>query len=338
MRLRLGRFAWELYYAKTRAVLPKEEVRRRVALVCGHLGYVTGIFEYIMTDMFWLRVFSIAGCGLICGYQMAQPRILYTAAFWNGTFALINVYQLHILCRRLPAMTEEEQLLFEALGGEARLARRAFQELLEVGTWHTYEAGELLAKEGATAEAPQVCLLAAGACEVQLGGLALGRLGPGSVIGEVWELDLDHAAGGVQAEPGGDTRAAWAATVATVPSPPVARLLPRPSSATVAAGRQGARCFCIPLRELRESSHLHEALYGIFATALADKIHSIHQDRRLLQYRAVLEVACAAGEDPPATVFEAVARYRRQHGVTDDEHFRATKAVPRCVSSRFLRV
>jgi len=32
----------ELYYTKTRAVLPRQELKRRGALVLGHAGYVTG--------------------------------------------------------------------------------------------------------------------------------------------------------------------------------------------------------------------------------------------------------------------------------------------------------
>jgi len=308
MRLRLGRFARELYYARTRAVLPREEVKRRLALVCGHLGYVTGIFEYIMTDMFYLRIFSICGCGLIVGYQAAQPRILWVPTLWNAAFTFINIYQLRVLTRRLPAMSDEEQLLYAALGGEERLEQQIFQEVLEVGTWKFLDAEEKLAEEGLAAVDAEVCLLASGSCEVQLGSLLLGRLGPGSIIGEVWEL-----------APDADCNA------------------PKPASATVMAGNKGARCFCIPLKQLQNNPKLHEALHGIFATALADKILNMNQDRRLLQYKAVLEVACSAGPDPPPAVLAAVAGYRRQHGVTDEEHFRATQAVPRCVSSRLIR-
>lgn len=311
MRLRMGRFARELYYTRGRAVLPREEVRRRVALACGHLGYVTGLFEYIMTDMLLLRAFAVTGCVLIVGYQVAQPRIQMVTTFWNSAFAVLNLYQIHALVRRLPAMSDEEVKLFEALGGEARLKQRSFQELLEVGVWRFLEAGEKLAQEGMAAEAPEVCLLASGSCDVQFGGLITGRLGPGSVIGEVWAL---------------------------APEAPEERSIEsRTASATVAAGGMGARCFCLPLAQLQALPELREALHEIFAGALGERVRHMHVEHRLLQYKAVLEVACAAGPDPPHAVLAAIAGFRQKHGVTEDDHFRATQAVPRCVSSKLIR-
>eukprot|EP00971_Amphidinium_carterae_P101120 2000267-Amphidinium_carterae.1 len=69
VRLRIGRFASELYYTRTRVVLPKEERRRKMTLFLGHSGYVTGLLEYMMTDIILLRTFAIAGCGMIASYQ-----------------------------------------------------------------------------------------------------------------------------------------------------------------------------------------------------------------------------------------------------------------------------
>lgn len=311
MRLRLGRFAWELYYTRSKAVLPKQEVRRRIALVCGHLGYVTGVLEYVMTDIIKLRCIAISGCMLIVGYQLTQPQVQWPSAFWNSGFALLNVYQLYYLCRWFPPMTEEEEKLYMELGGEEQLAQRTFQELLEVGSWRTVEAQECLTQEGRVAETPEVYLLASGSCDVKLGGLVMSRLSAGSVIGEVWALTRGDPTDIAPAD--------------------------RTASATVAAGGQGARCFCLPLAQLRALPKLHEALTTVFAKALADHVTTLRNDHKVLNYKAVLEVACNAGPDPPAAVLAALSSFRQKHGVSNDQHFRATQAVPRCTNSKLIR-
>jgi len=313
VRLRLGRFAWELYYTRTRAVLPREEVRRRAALVCGHLGYVTGGLEYVMTDMLWLRVFALSGCVLIVGYQAAQPKIQWLSAGWNSIFSLVNIYHIYLLTRRSPPLTEEAAALFEALGGEARLARQQFQTLLEVGEWRFLDAGEKLTEEGRPGTAREVCLLSAGSCDVLLGGLVVARLGPGSVVGEVGALELD-------ARP----------SVASKDDD-----LPRPS-ATVVARAGGLRCLCVPLKQLEGAPELREALQGVFASALAGKVLAMNQESRHLQYAAVLEVACSAGVDPNPAVAAAVASFRRRHSITDEEHLRTAQTLRRCSGSRLL--
>lgn len=311
MRLRLGRFAWELYYTRSRAVLPRQEVQRRIGLICGHGGYLSGLLEYAMTDIIALRLFAIAGGVLVLGYQVCQPKVQWPSAYWNAAFAAINIYQLYVLARWLPAMTEEEENLFKLLGGEDQFVRRQFQLLLEVGAWRFLDVGEKLAVEGRVAEIPEVCLLSSGSCDIRFGSLVTGRLGPGSVIGEVWALDPGHFQDRASAN--------------------------RAAAATVAAGVQGARCLCIPLEALQAQPKLRESLHVVFAGALADGVSRRNQDRRLLQYKAVLEVACSTGPDPPDEVIAAIARFRQQHGLTDAEHYRVTEAVPRCTSSRILR-
>ena len=61
VRFRIGRFAGELNYARTRGVLKGEERRRMMTNILGHAGYITGALEYLMTDMISLRMCAITG-------------------------------------------------------------------------------------------------------------------------------------------------------------------------------------------------------------------------------------------------------------------------------------
>lgn len=313
VRLRLGRFAWELYYTRTRAVLPREEVRRRAALVCGHLGYVTGLFEYIMTDMLWLRAFALSGCVLVVGYQMSQPRILWLSAGWNSVYSVVNVYHIYLLRRQPPALSEDAAALYEALGGESRMGRWRFQELLEVGTWKTFGAGELVPQEegGAGPKQDEVMLLAVGGCDLSVGGLPVGTLGPGSVVGDLSEVVL----GGQSTQVGVPRQAVMA-------------------RASVA----GARGLCVPASRLQAAPELREALRGAFAKALALEVVTMTQAVKAVQYAAMLELACASEPQPSAATLAVMADFKRRRGLSDEEHVRVAGALSRCEGSRLRAI
>lgn len=325
--MRLGRFAWELYYTRTKAVLPREEVRRRAALVFGHLGYITGVFEYVMTDMFWLRFFALSGCTMIVGFQMAQPKIQWLSAGWNTVYSVVNIYQIYLLERRLPALTEESAALFEALGGESKLQPKQFARLLEVGAWRFLDAGEKLKEQGsdATLLVREVCLISAGSCDVFLGDLVVAHLGPGSVVGEVGALALDPA-----------TSSAIGALCRPLSAGAGSVAVPRPS-ATVVAREGGLRCLCVPLDRLEKEPELRDALQGIFASALGEKVLAMNQESRSLQYAAVLEMACHPGVRPDGAVATAISAFRRRHSISDEEHSRAFASLTRrCTESALL--
>jgi len=179
-------------------------VRRRIALVAGHLGYITGLFEYIMTDILLLRAFALSGCVLIVGYQAAQPKIQMLSAGWNSVFSLVNIYHIVLLLRRLPPLSEEEASLLVSLG--ERLTRKQFHSILQAGEWRSFESGERLAEEGARSAEREVFLIAAGECDVLQGGIPVGCLTAGGVVGEEQVGVPTASAGGSDLEASGGAR------------------------------------------------------------------------------------------------------------------------------------
>jgi len=300
VRLRLGRFAYELYYTRTRAVLPREEVRRRIALVAGHLGYITGLFEYVMTDMVLLRFFALSGCVLIVGYQASQPKIQWLSAGWNSVFSLVNIYHIVLLLRPLPPFSEEEASLLAALG--ERLTKRQFHSLRKAGEWRSFEAGECLVKEGTPGE--EVFLLSAGSCDVLQGGLPVGCLVGGAVVGELGLLT--SAPGGPEAE----------------------------ASATVVA-REDVRCLCLPRARLQQEPELGQAIQGVLAAALAAKVASLPGQWRTQRCAALLELAAAAGPgDAAAAVLAEADRLCERSSLSAEERQRMREAVERASGRR----
>mmetsp|Transcript_6006 Transcript_6006/g.13932 ORF Transcript_6006/g.13932 Transcript_6006/m.13932 type:complete len:414 (-) Transcript_6006:24-1265(-) len=326
VRLRLGRFAWELYYTRTRAQLPREEFRRRVALIFGHLGYITGLGEYAMTDMLALRFFAMSGCLMIVGYQCAQPKILKLSAGWNSLYAAINLYHIYLLKKPYEPLSEEAQLLHEALGGAEKVPLGHFHQLLRVGHWRYVEAGTVLTEDDEAVEdevpeantmgsqvrrllgrepkpgGPEVLLIASGQCDVFVHNMVVARLGPGSVLGEVGAVASRAGEVGAQRE---------------IP----------PRNTTVIASEGGMRFFCVALNRLEYEPELRDALQGIFAAALAEKVVAMSSETKIVQYAAVLEMACHPGI-PEHSIQVALAEFRRKHLITDEEHDRVVQSLP----------
>ncbi|CAK8989805.1 unnamed protein product, partial [Durusdinium trenchii] len=94
-----------------------EESKRRLGLLCGHAGYVTGLFEYVMTDMLKLRLFALTGCALIVSFQAVQPRKQWVSVGWNSVYCAVNLFHIGLLLSERPrSLEEDERQLQKVLG------------------------------------------------------------------------------------------------------------------------------------------------------------------------------------------------------------------------------
>merc|ERR1712224_92036 len=209
-----------------------------------------------MTDILWLRAFALGGCVMIVGYQLSMPRVQWLSAGWNTVFSFVNILHIHLLLRRRPALTRDEERLLSALGDHITL--KDFQLVLDAGEWRSYDAGSVLTREDSQSEEHEVCLLAGGACDVLVGDVTVGSLGPGSVVGEMGALATCSGA----------------------------EIGARGSSATIVATND-LQCLCIPWAKLQGDVKLQDALQGVFAAALVAKVLAMNQESKALQYQAV---------------------------------------------------
>jgi len=301
VRLRLGRFAWELYYTQTRAVVPRDEMRRRVGGILGHLGYATGMMEYLMTDMFWMRIWACIGCFGIVGFQMVQPKIQWPSVVWNSVYVGINLFQIYLLKKPPSVLEGEEADLWEAL--RLHLTQNQLTALLNLGEFRPFEANSKLFEQSQRSPEDEVYVLTAGTCDLRVDGISVQRLGPGSIIG-----DVDMLQGNADAT----------------------------STATVVAVGDDVRCFCLSCAELADrldrDAKLKGSVYAVFAESVLTKVLALNAKSDILEYGAVLEVVGNLGASSGLNA--AMENFRHQRGISLEEHERVSAEVVRHAAER----
>lgn len=144
---------------------------------------LTGI-AYLVKDILWLRLLTVAACiaGII--YNFTVPQIpLWVVIYWNLLFLAINIVQIAIIMkeRREVSFTEEEQELYETLF--KNFAPFEFMKLLRIGTWLDARKDQILAVEKKYLD--DVMLIYNGLVKVEAEGQTLAELKDGSFIGEM---------------------------------------------------------------------------------------------------------------------------------------------------------
>jgi len=101
---------------------------------------------YIVKDILWLRMLTIAGGLLTLPYFIFQST--YSAVFWQSAFVLINVVHvvLLLLARRPVALNDDEQILHNMVF--RNFTTRETRSLLKIATWHAGAPEEVLIVAG----------------------------------------------------------------------------------------------------------------------------------------------------------------------------------------------
>lgn len=150
----------------------------------GHAASILTMGAYLLKDMLWLRVLTIASCfaGITFNYLVpATP--LWTVIYWNVLFVIINVVQIAIIIKERSGVefTEEEKELHDTLF--KNFAPFEFMKLMRIGNWRVAQEGEILATEKQPLDA--VMLIYNGMLAVDNNGKEIARLTDGNFIGEV---------------------------------------------------------------------------------------------------------------------------------------------------------
>merc|ERR1712070_722342 len=126
--------------------------------------------EYVMTDMFWMRVWASIGCMGIVGFQMVQPKIQWPSAVWNSVYVGINVFQIYLLKKDPPVFEEDEADLWQAL--RPHFTQNQLISLLNLGEFRPFEANAKLFEQSQCSPESdaEVYVLTAGSCDLQVDG------------------------------------------------------------------------------------------------------------------------------------------------------------------------
>lgn len=149
-----------------------------VFLTASNLLYMS---SYVVRDMLWLRILTIAAIGLLMPFYGLNQ--LWEAVAWEGVFMVINIYQTAVLIgeRRPVKLSEDEQALREL--AFPRLSSPEYRSLMSIAEWKECDKGDTLLEEDTVFSSLMV--LFRGRLDVEKGGRRLAELLPGRFVGEM---------------------------------------------------------------------------------------------------------------------------------------------------------
>jgi hypothetical protein len=144
-------------------------------------GYVGFLLSYLMRDILWLRVLSVAATSCILPYYLLQSQPLWIAFGWNAAFVVINLYWIiRLLYERRPVhFTPEQQRLYEQ--ALRTLRPRYARKLLEGGVWKDIDPGAAIVTEGRPSK--ELSLVVSGRVAIERAGMAMDEIGEGRFVG-----------------------------------------------------------------------------------------------------------------------------------------------------------
>jgi CRP-like cAMP-binding protein len=146
-----------------------------------HAAYALLLLCYLMRDILWLRLFSVAAGLLIIPYYYLQPESLWPCIAWNAAFIAVNIYWItRLLIERRPVhfSPEEQRLYDEALRALKPCHAR---KLFEAARWERVPCGKQIMTQGQPLNT--LMLIADGRFSIERDGILLDEVGEGRFIG-----------------------------------------------------------------------------------------------------------------------------------------------------------
>src|ERR1700761_7599050 len=109
-----------------------------------HVANVLYLFAYMVRDVLWLRILTVAGAICLMPFYYFRAEPLMATLYWTLLFTALNLYWIvRLLVERAPKkLTPDEQSLCELVF--RTMSPREMMRLLKIATWQRAEAGECL--------------------------------------------------------------------------------------------------------------------------------------------------------------------------------------------------
>ena len=162
-----------------------------------HIANILYLFSYIMRDILWLRVLTVAAACFPIPYFYFRPDPLIPAIFWNLVFTSLNVFWIcRLLLERRPVkLSDDEQQLCQI--AFRTLTPREMKKILNLSSWSNAVANECFVSKDEPLE--RLILIYSGKANVEIDGQKVGELHAGQFIGEMSYFTDDVAAANVVA-------------------------------------------------------------------------------------------------------------------------------------------
>ena len=155
-----------------------------IATLAGHLAFGLIAFSFLVKDIFWLRIVSIAASLFSVLYNYIIPvEPMWLAINWNFVFIVVNLYHIAVILyeKREVKMDDKNEELYNTLFSE--MTPVEYLKISRAAEWITLKPGQRLITQGMPV--PDLYLIYNGTVDVAVDGGWVAQLKDGQFVGEM---------------------------------------------------------------------------------------------------------------------------------------------------------
>ena len=155
-----------------------------IATLAGHLAFGLIGFSFLVKDIFWLRMVSIAASLFSVFYNYTIPtEPMWLAINWNFIFIAVNAYHIGVILyeKRAVKMDSKNEELYQTLFSE--MTPVEYLKVSRAAKWETVKSGERLITQGMPV--PDLYLIYNGTVDVLVDNNTIAQLKDGEFVGEM---------------------------------------------------------------------------------------------------------------------------------------------------------
>ena len=152
--------------------------------LAGHLAFGLIAFSFLVKDIFWLRLLSIAASLFSVFYNYTIPiEPMWLAINWNFIFIAVNLYHIAIILyeKREVKMDDKNQELYDTLFSE--MTPVEYLKISRAAKWEMVKAGQRIITQGMPV--PDLYLIYNGTVDVLVDNEQIAQLKDGEFVGEM---------------------------------------------------------------------------------------------------------------------------------------------------------
>jgi len=155
-----------------------------IATLAGHLAFGLIAFSFLVKDIFWLRILSIAASLFSVFYNYVIPiEPMWLAINWNFIFIAVNIYHIAIILyeKREVKMDDKNQELYDTLFSE--MTPVEYLKISRAAKWELVKSGQKIITQGMPV--PDLYLIYNGTVDVVVDKEQIAELKDGEFVGEM---------------------------------------------------------------------------------------------------------------------------------------------------------
>ena len=152
--------------------------------IIGHLAFGLIAFSFLVKDIFWLRIMSIAASLFSIFYNYFIPiEPMMIAIFWNGVFIITNLYHIAVIIyeKRPVKMSPKDRELYDTMFKS--MSPVEFLKITKIAKWKKFKVGDEIIAQNKPVK--DLHLIYNGTVDVVVGIQPVAELRDGQFVGEM---------------------------------------------------------------------------------------------------------------------------------------------------------